>query len=50
MNAKRKIIISLAPVPGASVSIDPQGLAAVNVEAAQAGAGMVHLQDRKSVV
>ncbi len=43
MNAKRKIIISLAPVPGASVSIDPQGLAAEIVEAAQAGAGMVHL-------
>lgn len=43
MDGKRKIILSLAPVPGPSDSIDPQALSAEIVEAAQAGAGMVHL-------
>lgn len=43
MMEKRKIIISLAPVPGPSTSLDPVSLSAEILEAAEAGAGMVHL-------
>lgn len=43
MDGKRKIILSLAPVPGPSASIDPASLSEEIIEAAKAGAGMVHL-------